>query len=125
MISTIQFLLATSSAVTARTHPVPAGQSTLDVQMLFGFIAVLATLLCFLEGRRSRKARFALGVCLLATAAYGFAQGAWPLGLLNVVWAGVVFARCWASPAASIPKPAETSPEIGVPDRRTELFGSP
>lgn len=115
-------VLAGYSAVAARTHAAPGLQPSLDVEMLLGFVAVLATLVCFLERRRAPVARFALGVCLLLTAAFGFSKGVWPLGVLQSVWAGVTFARWRAMPRGS--RAGRTMRQLEMPNRRIELFGS-
>ncbi|MEI6440213.1 MAG: hypothetical protein WCO83_08410 [Alphaproteobacteria bacterium] len=36
----------------------------------------------------------------LASALYGFLQGAWPFGLIELFWAGAAFAR-WRTPKFS------------------------
>jgi hypothetical protein len=65
----------------------------MDVEMLLGFLAMLFTLLCYKERRRSTATQFPLGVGLLLTAAFGFCRGVWPLGFLQLVWACVAFAQ--------------------------------
>ena len=59
----------------------------------FGLFAVSAMLICYsLEGRSNW---FFLGFalsCLLGSA-YGFLQGAWPFGFVELVWSGVAFHR--------------------------------
>jgi hypothetical protein len=105
----------------ASTHAAAVSPASLDVEMFLGFVAVLATLLCYLERRRSSTARFALGVCLLLTAAFGFERGAWPLGLLQIVWAGVAFVQWWTTGQS---QRARTPQPIKMIHRRTELFGS-
>ena len=121
MRSMTHFAVAYYSAAARGTHAAAARHPSLDVVMLLGFLAVLFTLLCFLERRRSRVARFGLGLALLLTAVFGFAQGAWPLGLLHLGWAGVAFARWWTSAKES--RPAKTIQRI-THARRADLFGS-
>lgn len=43
---------------------------------------------------------FALG-CVLSSA-YGFLSGAWPFGIVELIWAGVAVARWRATPAAPV-----------------------
>src|SRR5258708_37522969 len=119
---TTPIVLAGYSAVAARTYAAPGPQPSVDVEMLLGFVAVLAPLVCFLERRRSPAARFALGVCLLLTAAFGFSKGVWPLGVLQSVWAGITFARWRAMPKGS--RAGKTTRQLEMSNRRTELFGS-
>jgi hypothetical protein len=54
----------------------------------------------------SRAALFVLifaGACL-ASSAYGFLQGAWPFGVVEIVWAGVAFLR-WRRRRADLVTP--------------------
>ncbi len=67
----------------------------MSVLTLFGLFAVTAMVVCYsLEGRhRSFQLAFAFS-CLLGSA-YGFLQGAWPFGLVELVWSAVAWTR-WA-----------------------------
>lgn len=66
----------------------------MDLLTLFGLIAVTAMLICYaLEVRSPWWTLAFAGACLLGSA-YGFLQGAWPFGLVELVWAGVAF-RKW------------------------------
>ena len=60
---------------------------------IFGLTSVVAMLVFYALERRSNwnVLLFALS-CLLASA-YGFLQGAWPFGFVEVVWAGVALRR--------------------------------
>ena len=67
---------------------------------LFGLFAVLAMLGCYTLERRSRW--FILGFaggCVLASL-YGFLQGAWPFGLVELVWSAVAVRR-WSLAGSS------------------------
>jgi len=66
----------------------------MDRLSIFGLVAVTAMMLCYALERRSHwyVLGFA-GACVLASI-YGFAQGAWPFGLVEAVWA-VVALRRW------------------------------
>ncbi len=62
---------------------------------MFGLVAVTAMMVCYALERRSRW--YVLGfaaACVLASI-YGFAQGAWPFGLVEALWALVAFRRWW------------------------------
>ena len=64
-----------------------------DSVTLFGLFAVTAMLICYAFEHRSRW--FILGfaaACALGSA-YGFLQGAWPFGLVEVIWALVALRR--------------------------------
>ena len=60
---------------------------------LFGLFAVTAMMVCYaLEARSAWWTLGFAGACVLGSA-YGFAQGAWPFGLVEGVWAGVALWR--------------------------------
>jgi hypothetical protein len=66
----------------------------MDRLTLFGFIAVVAMLVCYAYESRSRW--FVLGfaaACALGSA-YGFLQGAWPFGFVEAIWS-IVALRRW------------------------------
>jgi len=67
----------------------------MDRLTIFGLIAVTAMLVFYAFERRSHWFTLAFaGSCLMASA-YGFLQGAWPFGLVEVVWSGVATHRWW------------------------------
>jgi hypothetical protein len=61
---------------------------------LFGALAVSAMLLFYALEERSPGYVLAFAAACLASSAYGFLQGAWPFGVVELVWAGVA-ARRW------------------------------
>jgi hypothetical protein len=65
----------------------------MDALTLFGLFAVSAMLVCYALESRSHwfVLLFAVSCCLGAV--YGFLQGAWPFGLIEVVWAVIAFQR--------------------------------
>lgn len=67
----------------------------LDALTLFGVAASAAVLICYAFERRSPW--FILGMVLacIAAAVYGFLQGAWPFGVLEIIWSGIAFHRWW------------------------------
>jgi hypothetical protein len=67
----------------------------MDRLTAFGLFAVTFMLLCYLLEARSHWWRlgFALG-CLLGSV-YGFLQGAWPFGGIELVWTVVALHRWW------------------------------
>ncbi len=72
----------------------------MDLLTAFGLVAVTLMLLTY--ALESRSAWFVLafaGACLLASA-YGFLQGAWPFGVVEVIWAAVAARRWWLRSAA-------------------------
>jgi hypothetical protein len=68
----------------------------MDAPTLFGLLTVTAMLVFYaLEDRSPWFILAMVGDCLLASV-YGCLQGAWPFGVLEVIWAGVAFWR-WRS----------------------------
>lgn len=67
----------------------------MDLLTIFGALAVTAMLVFY--ALESRSAAFVLafaGACL-ASSAYGFLQGAWPFGVVELIWSGVALRRWW------------------------------
>jgi hypothetical protein len=65
----------------------------MDALTIYGAISV--TLMMIAYALESRAALFVLifaGACV-ASSAYGFLQGAWPFGVVEIVWAGVALLR--------------------------------
>jgi len=66
----------------------------MDALTVFGLVAVAAMLVCYaLEDRGPTYVLGFAGACVLGSI-YGFAQGAWPFGVLEAIWA-VIAARRW------------------------------
>lgn len=65
----------------------------MNLLTLYGLFTVIAMLVFYALERRSNwyVLLFALS-CLLASS-YGFLQGAWPFGAVEVIWAGVALRR--------------------------------
>jgi hypothetical protein len=64
-----------------------------DGLTLFGVIAVGSMLLFYALEERSSVFVLAFSGACLASSVYGFLQGAWPFGVVELVWAGVAFRR--------------------------------
>ena len=65
----------------------------MDALTLFGLVAVTAMLVCYALETRSPWFTLAFaGACALGSA-YGFLQGAWPFGVVELVWSGVALWR--------------------------------
>jgi hypothetical protein len=63
---------------------------------LFGLFAVTAMLVTYALEDRSRWFVLAFaGACVLGSI-YGFAQGAWPFGIVEAIWAAVAVRR-WSA----------------------------
>lgn len=64
---------------------------------LFGLSAVTIMVVCYALEKRHRIFILAFaGSCLLASV-YGFLQGAWPFGLVEVIWSVVAIRRWWSA----------------------------
>lgn len=55
----------------------------------FGLVAVTLMLVCYALERRSHWWTLGFAFACLMGSAYGFLQGAWPFGVIEVIWAGV------------------------------------
>jgi hypothetical protein len=66
----------------------------------FGAAAVTAMLVCYALEARSHWFVLAFAMACLASSAYGFLQGAWPFGVVELVWSGVAVRRWWRRRAA-------------------------
>jgi len=73
----------------------------LDALTLFGLFAVSFTLVCYALEKRGHwlVLGFAAGCAL--SSAYGFLQGAWPFGVVEIVWTAVALQRWWRERAAA------------------------
>lgn len=66
----------------------------MDPLTLFGAIAVSLMLAFYALEHRSPAFVLAFAAACLASSVYGFAQGAWPFGMVEAVWT-VVALRRW------------------------------
>jgi len=67
----------------------------MDLLTIFGALAVTAMLVFYaLESRSPAFVLSFAGACL-ASSAYGFLQGAWPFGAVELVWSAVALRRWW------------------------------
>lgn len=67
----------------------------MDLLTAFGLFSVTICLICYALEKRS--AWFVLGFsfsCALSSL-YGFLQGAWPFGVVEIFWTIVSFRRWW------------------------------
>jgi phosphatidylglycerophosphate synthase len=72
-----------------------ANGNAMNLLTLFGLIAVALMLVFYALERRSRWYTLAFaGACALGSV-YGFLQGAWPFGLVEVAWSIVAVRRWW------------------------------
>jgi hypothetical protein len=66
-----------------------------DALSLFGALAVSAMLVFYALEPRSSLFVLAFAAACLASAAYGFLQGAWPFGVVEAIWSLVALRRWW------------------------------
>lgn len=62
----------------------------MDLLTAFSVVAVGGMLLCYALENRGSVWVLAFAVGCLASSAYGFLPGAWPFGVVELVWSGVV-----------------------------------
>jgi len=65
----------------------------MDGLSAFGLFAVSFMLVCYMLEDHSPWWTFAFALGCLMGSGYGFLQGAWPFGLVELAWAGVAFAK--------------------------------
>jgi hypothetical protein len=66
-----------------------------DSLAAFGLFSVTAMLVCYALERRSPWFILGFAVACGLGSIYGFLQGAWPFGLVELVWAMVAARRWW------------------------------
>jgi len=60
---------------------------------LFGLFAVAAMLICYAFEDRSHWFIIGFALACLLASLYGFFQGAWPFGLIELIWSLVAMRR--------------------------------
>src|SRR5687768_12046680 len=70
-----------------------ATASAMDTLTAFGALAVTAMMVFYALEERSPAFTLAFAAASLTASAYGFLQGAWPFGVVELVWAGVALRR--------------------------------
>lgn len=65
----------------------------MDALSLFGFVAVSFMLVCYALEDRAPFWTLLFAIGCLASSTYGFLQGAWPFGLVEIIWTGVALRR--------------------------------
>ena len=69
----------------------------LDLLTAYGAVAVTVMMLSYALERRSSAFVLVFSGACVASSVYGFLQGAWPFGVVELVWAGVAFRRWWST----------------------------
>ena len=65
----------------------------MDGLTVFGTLAVTAMLVFYALEARSHVFVLAFAGACLASSAYGFLQGAWPFGVVELIWSSVALRR--------------------------------
>jgi hypothetical protein len=60
---------------------------------VYGLCAVSFMMAMYALERRGRRFVLAFAFGCLLSSAYGFLSGAWPFGVVEVIWTGVAFRR--------------------------------
>ena len=68
---------------------------------IFGLFAVIAMLVCYALEKRSPWFIFAFAVTCALGSVYGFLQGAWPFGAVEIAWTAVALRRWWLAARAA------------------------
>lgn len=63
----------------------------MDSLSIFGLVAMMLTLVCYALEERSYHYILGFAIACLLGSTYGFLQGAWPFGAVEVIWAIVAF----------------------------------
>lgn len=75
----------------------------MDTLTAFGAVAVTAMLISYALEPRSPRFVLAFAAACLASSAYGFLQGAWPFGVVELIWSGFAARRWWLRAGAARP----------------------
>ena len=75
----------------------------MDMLTAFGLVSVTACLVCYAFEERSPWWVLAFAATCAMSSAYGFLQGAWPFGLVEIFWTLIALRRWWRvrAPAAT------------------------
>lgn len=65
----------------------------MDALTLFGLAAISLMLVCYLLEDRAPIWTLGFAACCALSSVYGFLQGAWPFGVVELIWTGVALYR--------------------------------
>jgi hypothetical protein len=107
----------------------PQGQASFETLMAFGALAVAVMVFCYCHERRFPSCAIGTAAGCVMAGAYAFAQGAWPVGIAEGVWA-IAAARRWLARPARLRRPLQNVRTISLPpvqwdpeSRLTRMFG--
>jgi hypothetical protein len=72
-----------------------------DWLTLFGFFAVSAMMVCYALEKRGAGYILGFAIACLLGAVYGFLQGSWPFGVVELVWSFIAARRWWLAELSS------------------------
>ncbi|HEY3888115.1 MAG TPA: hypothetical protein VGL73_06035 [Caulobacteraceae bacterium] len=67
----------------------------IDALTLFGLVAVAGCLVCYTFEARSNWWTLGFAATCAMASVYGFLQGAWPFGVVEIAWTLVALRRWW------------------------------
>ena len=67
----------------------------MDALTLYGLFAVSAMVICYALEDRSHWFLLAFAIACVLGSIYGFLQGAWPFGVVEILWSMVALRRWW------------------------------
>ena len=67
----------------------------MDALTLFGLFAVTAMVICYALEDRSHWFVLAFAAACVLGSIYGFLQGAWPFGVVEMIWSMIALRRWW------------------------------
>jgi hypothetical protein len=121
-------VMSSTAAIASTHYQPPATQGHVDTLLIFGIASAIATLVCYLHRHRGSFAMLTFTISLLATAIYACEEGAWPVGMLEAMWAFTAANRVIHSNAFK--RPVSSRSRAFVADlserqsRYRETFGS-
>lgn len=74
---------------------VTLGSLSLDRLTVFGIFSVSLTLLCYTLEKRHTLWILGFSIGCILSSIYGFLQGAWPFGIIEIFWAAASAWRWW------------------------------
>jgi hypothetical protein len=69
---------------------------------LYGVVAVTFMMVMYALERRGRGYILGFAAGCVASSIYGFLSGAWPFGVVELIWSGIAVRR-WADAAQPVP----------------------
>lgn len=67
----------------------------MDLLTAFGLFSVIAMLIFYALEERNPWYIFCFGISCILGSIYGFLQGAWPFGVVEIAWTIIVLRKWW------------------------------